>query len=112
MLLLPIDISYPMLISFCVRVHRGRGSDGRQLKPWTTTFEVSPAWTEKSARKKAEAYAATFEKECREGVTSDSRLKFAEYADYVIAMKEQRGAKHFTWRRQTKKAPTCLQKCS
>lgn len=101
-----------MLISFCVRVHRGRGSDGRQLKPRTTTFEVSPAWTEKSARKKAEAYAATFEKECREGVTSDSRLKFAEYADYVIAMKEQRGAKHSTWRRQTKKAPMCLQKCS
>lgn len=84
------------LISYSVRVHRGRGADGKQLKPWTATFEVSPTWTEKSARKKAEAFAATFEKECREGLTSDSRQKFAAYCDYVIELKEQRGMKHST----------------
>lgn len=84
------------LISYSVHVHRGRGRDGKQLKPWTATFEVAPTWTEKSARKKAEAFAATFEKECRAGTASDSRLKFAEYCDYVIDLKEQRGAKHST----------------
>ena len=84
------------LISYSIRVHRGRDADGRQLKPWTATFDVAPTWTEKSARKKAEAFAATFEKECREGTTSDSRLKFSEYCDYVIELKEQRGAKHST----------------
>ena len=84
------------LISYSIRVHRGRGMDGKQLKPWTATFEVSPTWTEKSARKKAEAFAATFEKECKEGVTSDSRQKFAAYCDYVIGLKEQRGTKHST----------------
>lgn len=84
------------LISFSIRVHRGRGADGKQLKPWTTTFEVSPTWKEESARKKAEAFAATFEKECREGTTSDSRRKFSEYCDYVISLKESRGAKHST----------------
>ena len=84
------------LISYSIRVHRGRGMDGKQLKPWTATFDVSPTWTEKSARKKAEAFAATFEKECKEGVTSDSRQKFAAYCDYVIGMKEQRGTKHST----------------
>ena len=84
------------LISYSIRVHRGRGMDGKQLKPWTATFEVSPTWTEKSARKKAEAFAATFEKECKEGMTSDSRQKFAAYCDYVIGLKEQRGAKHST----------------
>ena len=84
------------LISYSIRVHRGRGADGKQLKPWTATFEVSPTWTEKSARKKAEAFAATFEKDCREGVTSDSRLKFEEYCNYVIDLKEQRGIKHST----------------
>lgn len=40
------------LISYSIRVHRGRGSDGKQLKPWTATFEVSPTWTEKSAKKR------------------------------------------------------------
>ncbi len=84
------------LISYSIRVHRGRGADGKQLKPWTATFEVSPTWTEKSARKKAEAFAATFEKECKEGITSDSRLKFREYCDYAIDLKEKRGAKHST----------------
>lgn len=84
------------LISYSVRVHRGMAADGTQLKPYTATFKVSPTWTEKSARKKAEAFAATFEKECREGVTSDSRQKFAQYCDYVIDLKEQRGAKHST----------------
>ena len=84
------------LISYSIRVHRGRGLDGKQLKPWTATFEVSPTWTEKSARKKAEAFAATFEKECKEGMTSDSRQKFAAYCDYVIGLKEQRGVKHST----------------
>ena len=84
------------LISYSIRVHRGRGADGKQLKPWTATFEVLPTWTEKSARKKAEAFAATFEKECREGVTSDIRQKFAAYCDYVIDLKEKTGVKHST----------------
>lgn len=84
------------LISYSIRVHRGRGPDGKQLKPWTVTFEVSPTWTEKSARKKAEAFAATFEKECREGITTDSRQKFVPYCEYVIKLKEERGAKHST----------------
>ena len=30
------------LISFSIRVHRGRGADGKQLKPYTTTFDVPP----------------------------------------------------------------------
>ena len=94
------------LISFSIRVHRGRGADGKQLKPYTTTFDVSPTWTEKSARKKAEAFAATFEKECREGITSDSRQKFQDYAEYVLELKERRGDKHSTiadYRNMTKR---------
>lgn len=84
------------LISYSIRVHRGRGADGKQLKPWTATFDVSPTWSEATAKKKAEAYAAVFEKECKEGKTTDSRLKFADYCEYVIELKEQRGAKSKT----------------
>lgn len=84
------------LVSYSIRVYRGRGLDGKQLKPATATFEVKPTWTEKSARKKAEAFAATFEKDIKEGRTTDSRQKFAVYCDYVIDLKEQRGLKHST----------------
>ena len=84
------------LISSSIRVHRGRDADGKPLKPWQTKFDVKPGWKEATARKKAEAFAAQFEKECREGTTSDSRIKFAQYADYVIQQKEARGCKHNT----------------
>lgn len=84
------------LVSYSIRVFRGRGADGKQLKPWTATFDVAPTWSEKTARKKAEAFAATFEKQCKDGLTSDGRRKFTAYCDYVIELKEQRGAKHST----------------
>ena len=84
------------LISYCIRVHRGRGVDGKQLKPWTTTFDAQDTWTEKSARKKAEAFAATFEKDCKQGIATDARLKFSEYCEYVLSIKEERGLKHST----------------
>ena len=84
------------LISFSIRVFRGRGADGKQLKPWTSTFDVSPTWTEKSARKKAEAFAAQFEAKCKSGEASDTRQTFAAYCDYVIQLKESRGLKHST----------------
>ena len=84
------------LISYSIRVFRGRGADGKQLKPYTATFEVQPTWTEKSARKKAEAFAATFERDCKDGVKSDSRQRFDAYCDYVLELKAQRGLKHST----------------
>lgn len=76
------------LISFSIRVHRGRGADGKQLKPYTATFDVEPTWKEETARKKAAAFAATFEKECKEGIRADTRQTFAAYCDYVINLKE------------------------
>ena len=84
------------LISFSIRVHRGRAPDGKQLKPYTTTFDVLPTWKEETARKKAEAYASIFEDECKKGIKSDNRQRFEVYCDYVISLKEQRGIKHST----------------
>ena len=84
------------LISFSIRVHRGRGADGKQLKPYTATFEVQPSWKEETARKKAAAFAATFEKDCKEGVRADTRQTFEAYCEYAISLKENRGIKHST----------------
>lgn len=84
------------LISYSIRIYRGRSQDGKQLKPFTATFEVKPTWSEKSARKKAKAYAATLEDQFKKGLINDTRQTFASYCDYVIALKEQRGAKHST----------------
>lgn len=84
------------LISYSIRVHRGRGLDGRQLKPFTTTFPVKDSWTEKSARKKAEAFAATFERDCKAGIQSDTRQRFDAYCERIIELKKTRGMKQAT----------------
>ena len=79
------------LISYSIRVFRGRDADGKQLKPWTATFEVKPTWDEETARKKAEKFATIFEKECKEGTATDTRKRFDEYALYVFDLKERNG---------------------
>lgn len=84
------------LISFLIRVYRGRDREGRALKPYTTTFKVQPGWSEKTARRKARESAAVFEESCRSGMVADGRRRFDEYCDYVIDLKEQRGLKHTT----------------
>lgn len=82
------------LISFSIRVHRGRDSRGKQLKPFSTTFEVPEGWTEARARKEADKEAVIFEKQCREGTIADTKQTFCVYADYVMALKERSGVKH------------------
>lgn len=84
------------LISYSIRVFRGRDADGKQLKPFTATFDVEPTWKDSSALKKATAFAATFEKQCKEGSASDTRQTFEKYCDYCINHKEERGVKHTT----------------
>ncbi len=88
-----------VITSYTIKVFRGRSIDGKQLKPYTTSFKVpiNTKWSEETALKKAAQYAAVFEKECREGLRSDSRLTFAAYCDYVLKLKEDRGTlKHST----------------
>lgn len=85
-----------VLIGYKVLVYRGRDGDGKQLKPYITTFSVEPGWSEKTARKKAEAFAATYEKACKEGMATDTRYTFAQYCQYVISLKEERKVKAST----------------
>lgn len=87
------------LISYSIRVHRGRSPSGKQLKPYSTTFEVNPTWTETSALRKAQAFAAVFEKNCKEGNETASRVTFREYCEYVLDLKKKRGLKISTLER-------------
>lgn len=85
-----------VLIGYKIMVHRGRDADGKQLKPYITTFKVEQGWSEKTAQKKAEAFAAVYEKACKEGLASDARQTFQQYCEYVIRLKEERRVKAST----------------
>ncbi len=87
------------LISFSIRVHRGRDSSGKQLKPFSTTFEVPEGWTEARAIKEASKQAIIYERQCKEGTAPDSKQNFAQYADYVLKLKERAGVKKSTLNR-------------
>lgn len=84
------------LISFSIRVFRGRDAEGKQLNPFTTTFKAEPTWSEKTARKKAEAFAAVFERNCRIGIVPDTRQTLTEYIHYSLSVKKERGIKSST----------------
>lgn len=84
------------LVSYSIRVHKGFDINGQPLKPYSATFKVSPNWSEKTAKKKAQAFAASFEEKCRAGLASDDRRTFEEFSQYTLSLKEQRGDKHST----------------
>jgi integrase len=81
--------------SYRIKVSCGYDSDGRYIrrtKTWTPPKEMSEA----KAAKEAARLAAEFEKEIQAGFEFDNRLTFAEYANYVIEMKEFEGVKKRT----------------
>lgn len=85
------------LISFCIRVHKGRDPiTHKQLKPYIMTWSVPEGWSEKRARREAEKEAILFEMRCKEGYKLDNRQTFANYANYVMELKENEGLKHLT----------------
>lgn len=84
------------IVSYEIRVHRGRDADGKQLKPYTTTYKPREGMTEKQITKELNRIATLFEEECRNGLASTEQKTFSEYASYVIDLKEQSGLKHST----------------
>lgn len=84
------------IISYSVRVFKGYAPDGSQLKPYTASFKPDPNKTDRQNEKALNKFAVDFEEKCRSGLVADSRQTFAEYAEYVIGLKERAGAKHKT----------------
>ncbi|MDE7363558.1 MAG: tyrosine-type recombinase/integrase [Ruminococcus sp.] len=85
-----------IITSYTIRVSRGYDSNGKRLKPYTMSYKPAPNMTVKQADKEAKRQALLFEEQCRLGYAPDSRQTFAQYAEYVLTVKEQAGTKHTT----------------
>lgn len=82
-------------ISYKITVTSGRDLDGRQIrhyKTWTPEHGMTARQMEKAVQK----MAFEFEKEIELGFQADNRQTFAQYAAYVIDLKERTGAKRRT----------------
>lgn len=84
------------IISYSIRVFKGRDSNGKQLKPFTTTFNFDPKWSERKIQTELQKTANRFEDKCKNGLISDNKQTFEHYANYVINEKERNGVKHRT----------------
>ena len=84
------------IISYSIRVHKGRDMNGKQLKPYTMTFKVLPNWSERKTQTELKKAVVLFEEQCKKGIVADNKQSFERYADYVINLKERTGVKHRT----------------
>ena len=93
-------------VSCTIRVHRGRGADHKQLKPFTKTVRLDGDLTTRQLNRAAASEAALFERECEKGRVALENPKFETYAAYVLAQKLRGGMKPtsaLTWERSLKR---------
>lgn len=82
-------------VSYKITVSSGRGVDGKQTRH-TKTFNPPKNMTARQADKEAQRVAFEFEERINQGYELDRSPTFAEYADYVMDLKERQGVKHST----------------
>ncbi len=73
-------------------VSDGIGNDGKQITR-KKTWRPEPGLTARQEEKALQIALSEFEKSIKQGFQIDSKITFAEYADYVIRTKELAGVK-------------------
>lgn len=82
-------------VSFKITVTQGRDLEGKQIRHYMTWTPLHKM-TERQMQKAVELAAMEFEKSITLGYQADNRQTFAEYAAYVLDLKEREGAKYRT----------------
>ena len=84
-------------VSYQITVHCGYDLSYHKVRHYKT-WRVPDGWSEKRAEREAQKIAFEFEQQIQQGYLIDNRQNFAEYAAYVIDLKERTGVKHSTIR--------------
>lgn len=79
------------ITSYAIRVNRGRDTDGKQLKPYTMSWNRPDGWSDKAAQRELARVAGQFEADCSAGriLTKEQRAARVE-AERQAAEKKQR----------------------
>ena len=81
------------IISYQIRVFRGRDSSGKRLKDYLLTWKPEVGMTNRQIQKELNRQAALFEENCKLGNVSTEKLSFEQYSAYVVELKERNGLK-------------------
>lgn len=79
-------------VSYRITVAAGIGANGKQIRR-RKTWTPAPGLTKKQIEKEKARIAADFEREIEQGYQIDNTQKFADYANYVLALKVRTGLK-------------------
>ena len=85
-------------ISYRIEVVSGTDQKGKKIRHYKT-WTPEPGMTEKKIEKALPEIVSSFEKEIKLGFDVDNKQTFAEFADYVLKLKKQSGAKQATLER-------------
>ena len=81
--------------AYRITVSGGFDTMGKRIRH-RTTFKPAPGMTERQIQKAVQRAAADFERSIEQGYALDNRQTFAEYAAYVLDLKERTGTKQKT----------------
>lgn len=81
------------IISYQIRVFRGRDASGKRLKDYLLTWRPTPGMTKRQIEKELERQAAIFEENCKLGNVSTEKPSFERYSAYVVDLKKRNGLK-------------------
>ena len=81
--------------TYRISVSAGFDTQGKRIRH-RTTYKPEPGMTTRQIQKAVQRAAADFERSIEQGYALDNRQTFADYAAYVIDLKERTGTKHRT----------------
>lgn len=81
------------IISYQIRVFRGRDASGRKLKDHILTWKPEAGMTKRQIERELNRQAALFEENCKLGNISAEKPTFERYSAYVVELKEHNGLK-------------------
>jgi len=85
-------------VSYRITVANGVGVDGHQVRH-RMTWKPEPGMTARQEKKALQRAVSDFERSIEQGYQIDNRQSFAQYAQYVLDLKERTGVKRLTLER-------------
>lgn len=82
-------------VTYRITVSGGFDTSGKRIRH-RMTYKPEPGMTARQTEKAVQRAASDFERSIEQGYALDNRQTFAEYAAYVIDLKERTGTKHRT----------------
>lgn len=84
------------VVSIQIRVYRGTDENGKELKPYQKSVRVPKGFSERQICKLEQTEAVLFERDCKQGLSTDNGILFRDFAKQVMEIKRVSGKEEST----------------